>query len=81
MIGVTKPWIPQAPSRLPANPACMAFYGRRRPEIRPSKREVEFPANSGGVCRKHLFSLSLEPAYSGLLALSFSNTLFRPCPD
>jgi len=27
---------------------------------------VAFPANSGGVCRKRQFSLSLEPAYSGL---------------
>jgi hypothetical protein len=27
---------------------------------------VAFPADLGGVCRKRLFSLSLEPAYSGL---------------
>ncbi|PPK75791.1 uncharacterized protein DUF2442 [Methylobacter tundripaludum] len=27
---------------------------------------MAFPANLGGVCRKPPFSLSLEPAYSGL---------------
>jgi len=27
---------------------------------------VAFPASLDGVCRKHQFSLPLEPAYSGL---------------
>ncbi|MFI3155954.1 MAG: hypothetical protein QX199_07330, partial [Methylococcaceae bacterium] len=34
---------------------------------------MAFPANLGGVCRKRQFSLSLEPAYSGLPGYSWDN--------